>query len=66
MSSVDLIESPKQVLCGLVDIVASGVIWKIVPQWRSRKLDFEYVYFVQEQDYARSHEPSRVDNRVEK
>lgn len=66
MSSVDLIEPPQQVLCGSVDIVATGVIWEVIAKRRSTEFLSEEIDFVQEQDDTRAHEPSRVDHRVEK
>ena len=65
MGSVDLIESPKQILCCFVNIVASRIIREVAIQWRSQKLLFENVDLVEEKDDTCSHKPSRVDHRVE-
>jgi hypothetical protein len=63
--AVDLVESPEQVLCSTIDIVAARVVREVVAQRRSRKLRLEEIDFVKEQDDAGSHEPSAVDHRVE-
>lgn len=66
MGSVDLVESPKQVFGGLVNIVPPGVIGEVVPEWRPAKLLLEDINLVEEENNTGSHEPSRVDNRIEK
>jgi hypothetical protein len=65
MCSIDLVESPEQVLGSAVDIVAARVVGEVVAQWGSRKLRFKEIDLVEEQDDAGSHEPSTVDDRVE-
>ncbi len=65
LCSVHLVESPEQILGCPVDIVATRVIREVVSQWRPTQLLFEEIDLVEEQNYAGSHEPSGVDNRVE-
>jgi hypothetical protein len=64
MRSVDLIKTPQQILGSLVDIVSSRVIRKVRGERRAGQFLLKNVNLVEEQDDARSHEPSRVDNRV--
>lgn len=66
MSSVNLIEPPKQILGGFVDIVTSRVVGEVVAERRPGELDLEDVDLVQEKNDAGSHEPTRIHNRVEK
>ena len=65
MSSVDLVEPPQQILGRTIDIIAARVIWKVIAKWRSRKLRFEQIDLVEEQDNTGSHEPPAIDYRVE-
>ena len=62
--TVDLIESPEQVLGRSVHIIATRVIGEIVAERRSRKLELEEIDLVQEQDDAGPHEPPGIDHRV--
>lgn len=63
--SVDLVEPPQQVLGGAIDIIPTRVIWKVIAKWRSRKLRFEQIDLVEEQDNTGSHEPPAIDYRIE-
>lgn len=65
MRAIDLIESPQEILRGSIDVVTARVVWEVVAQWRFRKFRPEQIDLVQEQDNRGSHEPSRVDYRVE-
>lgn len=33
MCPVDLVEPPQQILRRAVDIIAAGVIWKVIAEW---------------------------------
>jgi hypothetical protein len=44
--SIDLIESPQQVLCCSIDIVSARIIREVVSQWRSSELLLEQIDFV--------------------
>lgn len=46
VGTVDLIESPQQVLGSAIYIVATGVIWKVVAEGRSRQLGLEQIDLV--------------------
>ncbi len=50
MRSIDLVESPKQVLRSTIDVVTARVVWEVVAQRRLCKLCAEEIDFVQEQD----------------
>lgn len=65
MRPVHLIESPQEVLGSLVHIISPGVVWEVISQRRPCQLLLEYINLVEEQNDARSHEPARVDHRVE-
>lgn len=66
MGSVDLVESPEEIFGGPVDIVASGIVREIVAQRRPAEFLAEQIDLVEEQNDTRAHEPSRIDDRVEK
>jgi len=66
MCTVDLVESPQEVFCSSIHIIASRVVGKVIDQRRFAELLSEQINLVEEEDDARSHKPSRVDNRVEK
>lgn len=66
MCSIDLIEPPQQIFGRTVDIIATGIVWEVVPKRRPTKLLLEQIHLVEEEDDACPHEPSRVDHRVEK
>lgn len=44
--TVDLIESPQQVLGSAIYVVATGIIWKVVAEGRSRQLGLEQIDLV--------------------
>jgi hypothetical protein len=58
MGSVDLVETPQQVLGSAIDVVPARVVWEIVAQWRTTKLFLKKVDLVEEQDDAGTHKPS--------
>lgn len=62
---IHLVESPQEVLRRPVDVVTTRVVREVIAQGRFRKFRSEEIDFVQEQDDGCSHEPSRVDHRVE-
>ena len=64
MRTIDLIKSPKQILCCSIDIIASRVIGEVIPQGRPTEFRFEKIDLVEEEDNAGSHEPSRIDDRI--
>jgi hypothetical protein len=66
MGSVDLVESPKEIFGRPVDIVASGIVGEIVAQRRPAEFLAEQIDLVEKQNDTRPHEPSRIDDRVEK
>jgi len=65
MRPVHLVESPKQVFGGFLNIVAARIVGEVVAQWRATKLLLEDIDLVQEQDDTSPHEPPRVDDRIE-
>lgn len=62
---IDLIETPQQIFRRSIDIIASRVVGKIIPQRRSTQFLFEEIHFVEEEDNAGAHEPARIHHRVE-
>jgi hypothetical protein len=58
MCSVHLIKAPQQILRRSIDVVATGIVGKVVGQGRLLELRPEQVHFVEEQDDRCSHEPS--------
>lgn len=50
MRSINLIESPQEILCRAVDVVASRIVRKVLLQRRLRQLRSEEVDFVEEKD----------------
>lgn len=65
MCAIHLIEAPKKVFSSTIDIVAARVVREIIAQRGARKFEAEQINFVQEENNAGPHEPSRVDYRVE-
>jgi hypothetical protein len=65
ISAIDLIEAPEQILGRAVDVVAAGVVGKVVVERGARELELEEIDLVEEEDDAGAHEPARVDDRVE-
>lgn len=63
--AVCLREPPQDVLGGLVDIGAAGVLREVVDQGYFRQLLLEHVDLVQEENDRGAEEPSRVDHRLE-
>ena len=57
MCTVDLVEAPQKIFGSSINVVAARVVWEVLPQRRSSKLDLEKIDFVEEQDDARPHEP---------
>lgn len=66
MCSVHLVEPPQEIFGRSVDIVTSGIVWEIICKRRPTELLLEQIHLIQEEDDACSHEPSRIDDRVEK
>jgi len=66
MCSVHLVEPPQEIFGRSVDIVTSGIVWKVIPKRRPTELLLEQIDLVQEEDDACPHKPSRIDHRVEK
>jgi len=64
MSTIHLIESPKQILRGPVHVIASGIVREVIAQRILVQLLLEAAGISQEQDDGSSHEPLRVDDRV--
>lgn len=62
MCPVDLVEPPQEILGGLVDVATARVVGEVVAEGRPGQLMLEDVDLVQEENDARPHEPSRVDN----
>jgi hypothetical protein len=58
MRTIDLVEAPEQVLRRAVDVVAARVVGEVITQWGAAELLPEEIDFVEEEDYACSHEPS--------
>ena len=65
MSSVHLVESPKQILGGLIHVISSRVVRKVVAKWRAAELLLEDIDLVEKENNTRAHEPPRVDDGVE-
>ena len=66
MCSVHLIEPPQEIFGRPVNIITTGVVREVVPERRPAELSLEEIHLVQEEDDACPHEPSRIDNRIEK
>src|SRR5450432_3135533 len=66
MSSINLIEPPKEVFGRPVNIAPSRVVGEIVPKRRPSKFHFEKIDLVQKEDDTCPHKPPRVDNGIEK
>ena len=65
MSAIDLVKTPEQVFGRAVDVVAAGVVGKVVSERGSTEFLFEEIDLVEEEDDAGPHEPARVDHRIE-
>lgn len=65
MRAIHLVESPQQILGCFVDVIPARIIGKVVGQRGSHQLLFENVHLVEKQYDACSHEPARVDDRIE-
>ena len=61
---VSLREPPEDVLCRLVDVWPTRVLWEEFLEWHFGQLGLEDVDLVEEQDHTRPQEPPRVDHRL--
>ena len=62
MGPVDLVESPEQILCGTIHVVAARVVGEVVGERRLAQLLPKQIDLVEEKDDRCSHKPSRVDD----
>ena len=60
VSSVDLIESPQQVLRRSVHVVPTRVVREVIAEGRPSQLLLEEIDLVEEENDTRSHEPPRI------
>lgn len=65
VGTIDLVETPENVLDGSLRVVAAGIVGKIMAERRAREFLSEEIDFVEEKDDAGSQEPSGIDNRIE-
>lgn len=65
MLTIYLIKSPKEIFRGTIDIIAAGIIRKVVAQWRAGKLFAEEIDFVEEKNDTGAYKPPGIEHRVE-
>lgn len=65
MGAINEVESPEEVFGGAIRIGSARVIREVLAEWRTLQLLHEQIDLVQEEDDARPHKPSGVDDRVE-
>lgn len=64
MCAIDLVEPPQQVFGRTVHIVTTRIVGEEIAERRTSQFVLEKIDFVEKQDNTRSHEPSRIHDRV--